>query len=276
MAKQNRTTIIKNTFKTLKKHYQPVPPVKDRTLLEHLLYACCLENAQPDVAEQAYQAVREAYFDWNEVRVTTATELGEVMNVLPASAAAGRRLKRTLQAVFEEHYSFDLEELKKQTIGKTVKQFEKHQGMTPFVIAYATQHGLGGHAIPVCEGSLKALYAVGAVSDAELAKKQAPGLERAVAKAKGFEFASLLHQAGTELLYAPFSPHIRGILNEIAPDARERLPKRRTKKSGAKSTGKKAKSAAAAKKKPAATAKKKPAKPGGKSTTKRLAKKKPR
>jgi len=41
MPPSNRTTIIAKTHKVLSKHFKPVTPV-ERTVLEHLLYACCL------------------------------------------------------------------------------------------------------------------------------------------------------------------------------------------------------------------------------------------
>ncbi len=105
-------------------------------------------------------------------------------------------------------------------------------------------------------------------------------MERAIPKSKGVEYASLLHQLGVDFGNSPFSPRVRAILLEIAPDAKERMPKRGAKKEpeAAKTKKKKKAEKAAAssgktKKKPtkrAATKKKK------KSPTKRLSRKKPR
>ena len=47
----NRAALLTKLHKVLKKHYKPVSPPKDRTVLEHLLYACCLENARPEAAD---------------------------------------------------------------------------------------------------------------------------------------------------------------------------------------------------------------------------------
>jgi endonuclease-3 len=54
------------------------------------------------------------------------------------------------------------------------------------------------------------------------------GLQRAVPKAKGPEFASLLHQLGAAYKVNPFAPGIRQILLEIDPNCASRLPQRRT------------------------------------------------
>ena len=45
MSASNRAAILTKVHKVLKKYYQPVAPPSDRGLLEHLLYACCLENS---------------------------------------------------------------------------------------------------------------------------------------------------------------------------------------------------------------------------------------
>ena len=230
MSTSNRAGLYKKTFRVLKKHYKPVIPVADRSLLEHLLYACCLENSQPEPADEAYAKLQESYYDWNEIRVTSVSELAETLSALTDPADASTRLKQVLQVVFETYYSFDLEHLKKQNLGKTVKELEKYQGTTGFSVDYITQNGLAGHSIATNRGTVKALVVLGIVSEAEAKKRRLPGMERAIAKPKGIEFSSLLHQLGTDFDMTPFSTRVRAILLEIAADAKSRFPKRKTRK----------------------------------------------
>ena len=128
-----------------------------------------------------------------------------------------------------------------------------------------------------------------------------PGLERTIPKNKGVEFGSLLHQLGAEVVANPFSTNLHKLLLEIAPDAKERFPKRHAKKAGEAEAAEGAKKpapsrekaeppAAAAKAAPAPTKKKpepgkkpaakKPAASASKAASKKpssgLAKKKPR
>src|SRR5262245_9624795 len=211
----NRTSQIAKVHKVIKKHYKPLAQPAERTALEHLIYGCLLENARHEAADEAFAKLKELYFDWNEVRVTTVTELAEGMGAIPDASAAAQRVKKALQSIFEANYSFDIEALKKQNLGKAEKDLEKVNGSTPFVRAYVTQNALGGHSIPVSKGSLDALYAVGVINDAEADKGQVPGLERAIAKNKGVEFGSLLQQLGADLLASPGSSKLKGLLSEI-------------------------------------------------------------
>lgn len=221
----NRAALYGKLHKVVKKHYKPANAV-DRSVLEHLLYACCLQNSRPDAADEAFAKLL-LYADWNEVRVTTVTELAEMMSMISDPADAARRVKRTLQSVFETKYSFDLEYLKKMNLGKAVKELESFHGVTPFVAAYTSQHALGGHAIPTSAGTLAVLAALGAISENDAAHGRAPGLERAIPKTKGAEFACLLHQLGVDFQSARQSPKLRAILEEINPDVAQ--PKREKK-----------------------------------------------
>jgi endonuclease III len=225
----NRTALLAKIHKVLKKHYKPVAPPAERSVLDHLLYAACLENARYEAADEAFAKLKELYFDLNEIRVTTVTEISEGMTALPDSAAAAQRVKRALQSVFETNYSFDLEPLRKQNIGKAEKDLEKIQGMTQFVRAYVTQNALAGHAIPVSRGAIEVLCAVGAITDAEADKQVVPGLERAIPKNKGVEFGSLLQQIGADFYASPGSSKLKSILGEIDNDFKDRLARRQAK-----------------------------------------------
>lgn len=229
MSISNRAAKITKAHKVLKKHYKPFVPA-DRPVLEHLLYACCLQDATHEAADEAFAKLQQAYYDWNEVRVTTVSELAEVMNCLPKASETASRLKRTLQSVFEAYYSFDLDSLKKENIGKSVKQLERLSGVTPFAVAFVIQNGLSGHAIAVSGDAFETLRVLGIIADNEAADHKVPGLERAIAKSKGAEFGSLLHQLGADYAAAPFSPRVRAIMLEIAPDAKDRFPKRLVKR----------------------------------------------
>ena len=65
--------------------------------------------------------------------------------------------------------------------------------------------------------------------------RRVPGLERAVAKSKGAEFGSLLHEFGADYSANPYSSAVRDMLLQINPDCASRLPKRRLERPARKS-----------------------------------------
>ncbi len=214
MSSSNRGDRIQLLQKVLKKHYKPVSAVEGRSVLEQLVFASCLEDAAYEAAEEAFQRVLELYFDWNEVRVTTVTELADALRNLPDPTAAAARIKRSLQSIFESRYSFDLEDMRKMNQGKAIQELEKFGGVSRYMLAYVTQHALGGHTIPVSNSIMHILVMTGVVTQAEADKHQTPGLERAIPKSKGLEFSSCLHQMAAEYRANPAGKNIKAILKE--------------------------------------------------------------
>lgn len=223
MTALNRTTLFTRLYKALKKHYGPPAPQPPRPLLEQVLFACCLENAPFAKAQQAYQALVESYFDWNEVRVSTVRELAETLHMLPEPEAAASHVKRLLQAVFESTYSFDLEGWRKLTLGEAQKKLREVNGVTPFAVAVTTQAVLGGHAIGVDRATWDLLGLLDLVGEKERAAGTVPGLERAIAKNKGPEFFWLLHECAADLLLENPPQRLIKVLGDVVPDARQRL-----------------------------------------------------
>jgi endonuclease-3 len=226
MATPNRAKLIDRTLKVLRKHFKPATPPKDRSLFEHLVYACLAEDSPNESAEQVFNALKQEYFGWNEVRVSTIRELTDALKPLVNPAESAARLKQTLHSVFESVYEFDIESFKKQNIGQAAKHLQKYNGTTSFAVAYVTQHALGGHSIPLNRGALITLHAVGVITEDEFKKGIVPGLERAVSKNKGAEVGSLLHQLGVEVGKNPYGPAARKLMLEIDPGCKDRLPKR--------------------------------------------------
>ena len=269
MSAKNRAELIVKLYKAVKKDFQPISPPSNRTVIDHAIYACCLENSTAEEADESLAKLQENYFDWNEVRVTTDRELATTVKSLTDPLKAATRVKKMLYGIFETYYQFDLEFLKKENLGKAVQSFDKMVGVTPFAISYISQHGLGGHSIPTDKALLDLMYVLGIISEDEAAKGKVPGLERAIPKAKGMEFSSLVHQLAVAFHKTPFSNSVRNQILKIDSSAKDRFPKRGGKK---KEEAKPAKKAAA---KPPAKAASKPA-AAKKAAVKKATKSKPK
>jgi endonuclease-3 len=226
MAAPSRTTLIAQVTKVLKRHYQSVPPDASRSLLEHVIYGLLLENAPYASADAVLASLLETYFDWNEVRVAAVSDLTEQLRRLPDPGVTAASLRDVLQAIFDATFSFDIEHLRKENLGKAVERLQKLKGSRPFMVSYVVQAGLGGHSIPLDRGALEAFVVLGVITPAEQATGSVPGLERAIPKNKGIEFGSLLHQLSADFVANPYSPSVQKVLLEINPAAKDRLPKR--------------------------------------------------
>ncbi|MDG1874662.1 MAG: hypothetical protein P8J27_12175 [Mariniblastus sp.] len=280
MSAKERANLITKLYKFVKKEYDVIATPSNRSVIEHLVYGCCLENSTFEAADDAFAKLQENYFDWNEIRVTTIAEIAEVTKGLSVPMESATGVKKTLHGVFEHYYNFDLDFLRKENLSKSVQTFQKFSHVSPFIVSYVAQNGLGGHSIPINRAMMSLFFVLGIVSEAEAAKGKVSGLERTIPKAKGVEFFNLTYQLAVEFASTPFKPTTREKLLKINPSAKERFPKRGGKKTVAAKPAPKAAAKVekpAKKEKPAAKTKatKKVAAKKVKATTKKVAKKKP-
>jgi hypothetical protein len=229
MSAANRPALIKKIHRTLKAAYPKFQlPIKDRSITEHILYACCLENSTSDQASEAFGKLKTLYIEWNEIRVSSTNELAEVMDCLTDPADAAHRIRRTLHNLYESFYDYDIDFLTKDNLGKAQKKIKSFQGkakkMLDFVVDYVTQNGLGGHCIPLNSEAYDVLLILDIISKNERRFKKVPGLERAISKNKGAEFGALMHAFSVDFAENPYDPKLHKLLLKINPKCKDNLP----------------------------------------------------
>src|SRR6266404_5830728 len=140
----SKQKLVNQVF-TLHKAHQGAEP-DERLVLEQFLYAICREGVTRDAADQAFAALRERFFDWNELRVSSTVEIAAAIDeFVPDGEVRGQRLIDFLQEVFETTYSFDLESLQKKGVKQAAKQLSRYQAANDYAVAWVVQKSLGGH-----------------------------------------------------------------------------------------------------------------------------------
>jgi len=162
-------------------------------VLEQFVYALCREDATPEQADRALQFLRERFFDWNEVRVSSIRELEEAFEGLSGPEGRAQRLVSFLQEVFETEFSFDLDGLHKRGLKQAHKQLLRYQASDDFVSAWVVQRSLGGHAIPLDAPTLRCVRRLGLLDVAtENLEAARASLEHVVSKNDGPQFTDAL------------------------------------------------------------------------------------
>ncbi len=164
-----------------------------RLVLEQFLYAICREGVTRDAADQAFAALRDRFYDWNEVRVSSTREIADVIDdYMPDGEPRAQRLIDFLQEVFETTFSFDLEGLQKKGLKQAAKQLARYQAANDYAVAWVIQKSLGGHAIPLDAAALRVLRRLGILEDGEDMEALRTSLEHQIPKMKGAEFVDLI------------------------------------------------------------------------------------
>jgi endonuclease-3 len=225
MAVISKTKKIESLSKILQKRCKSLPDPPERTVLSHLIYAALLENTLFEQADSAYTVLENYFIDWNEIRVSTANELADTFPMLPDPVAAGERVRRTLQGVFEKTYMFDLEELRKKgkNLGQAVDFLNSIPACTRFMVDYTTQVAFGGHVIPLDEASLRVFRLLDlTLVNKEGTRENVAGLERAIQKKNGLSFSLQIHHFAAGFYNDPELAELRSILKTIDPEAENR------------------------------------------------------
>jgi len=197
----NKQRQLNQLFAALKKGHD-APEPEALPVLEQFLYGICREGATRELADRAFQNLREQFFDWNEVRVSSPREVEEALADLPEAEPRAERLINFLQEVFEADFSFDLEGVRKKGLKEAAKQLAKYQAANDYVVAWVVQHSLGGHAVPLDVPTLRAARRLGLIDcDPDDMDAARASLEHLVPKAKGALFCDLMSDLAGDICW---------------------------------------------------------------------------
>lgn len=152
----DRPKIVARLMKLLKKEFGGLPKRQPMPVLETMVYGILLENSTFEAADAAYERLTTEFFDWNEIRVSTVTELEPVFGDLSEPHWRAQRVRHLLYYVFDHQYSWDFDGLKRKKLDLTTKQLSKIKYLPPFVCYYLMLTSLGTHALPVDDRMVKA------------------------------------------------------------------------------------------------------------------------
>lgn len=193
MAAPSKSQMLDKIQPLLAKRYKPGPREVKMSVLEAVLFGICHESTTREQADTAMSRFREAFFDWNELRVSSVEEIQDALNGLPQPELKAQRIRRFLRQLFSRTYKFDLDHLGKKPLKESIKTLQEFEAMqSDFVLATVIQQALGGHAMPVDEPIRRCLVRLGFAEEETPVESIRATLERAVPKTRGPGFVDLL------------------------------------------------------------------------------------
>lgn len=146
----DKQAICRKLMTAFKKRYGGSAPKKEnRPVLETMLFACLLEDAEYQAAVDAYDKLLGSFHDLNEIRVSSITEVETVLKGLERPEWKALHVRSCLQYVFEKKYEFEFEGIKRKTMDLATRNLAKIPNISPFIQAYTLHHCLGGHIVPL-------------------------------------------------------------------------------------------------------------------------------
>jgi len=141
---------IKQLYTALKKQRAKVPLAESDGPMETLLLALLSNYAAESRAAAALAKLRAAAVDYNELRVTPAAEIIEVIGAdYPSCRPAAQDVVGTLQALFNKLHHLDLAFLASGSRRAGETFLGSLDGLQPHAHAMMIQRCLKGHAVPL-------------------------------------------------------------------------------------------------------------------------------
>ena len=200
-----------------------------RPVLEEFIYGICLENTTPEQADRAFRKLREQFIDWNEIRVSSAREVEEALRGLPNAEQRAERVIGFLQQVFDEYFSFKIDDLdkKKGGVKQATKQLSDYVSASPAVVSWVVQRSLGGHALPLDDSTFRTTQRLGLVEcDQQDRSSAQSSLEHLVPKAKGLSFTEQINYIAHEYCYEEDPACKKCPMAKECPTGQERASKK--------------------------------------------------
>jgi endonuclease-3 len=195
MAASSKTQLLDTVYTLLKKRYKLEPRDGRMSVLEAVLYGICHEGTTRENANQAISRFKDAFYDWNEVRVSPLHELQETLAGSPRRSERAEALRRFLRQLFEKTYGFTLDGLTKKPLKEAIKVLQEYEApRSDFVLATVIQKALGGHALPIDGRVRLALERLGVADPDEETTVLRAALERAIPKNRGEDFIDLMEE----------------------------------------------------------------------------------
>jgi endonuclease III len=186
---------LRKLHRSLKGKYAKPEPASYEEPLEALVYGIISEKMSESAAQSAVRRFSDYFIDTNDLRVSRAEEIVELLGGDPAVAKdIAVTITRALRAGFDKYNTVSLKALKKMGKKPARQALEKIDGVTPFASDYCTLTSLQCHAIPLSSTMLEYLRKRELVHP-EADDEQIKGfLARQISADSAYEFYALLRR----------------------------------------------------------------------------------
>lgn len=184
---------IKRLYHDLVRKYGRPGPREPSDPIDQMIIGILALNSSLSKAQTVYKKLRQYTVDLNELRVTPAIELGQMIgDAVPQAAVKARRIVDALNAVRRRQDTLDLGFLRQRGRREARQYLETLDGVGPTVAAHVVLFSLGGHAIPVDNLTLYVLRKEELVDGAADCVVVQGFLERWVSSSDAVDFVQLL------------------------------------------------------------------------------------
>ena len=190
---------IAKLYKTLARKSEKFVLAQHDDLTDAIVFAVISEYLSTKQAEKALKAFQNHFIDWNDLRVSLAAEIIEVLSSdTKETRLVAANVGYILQAIFAKYDCLIISGLKKAGKREIKETLEKLKSTSPFVVDYCMITVISGHAIPLTANMIEYLKDNDLV-DAKSDYHTIEGfLARQISAKDGYKFYCLLRQVSEQ------------------------------------------------------------------------------
>ncbi len=193
-----KQAVCRKLVTALKKRYKDPLPKDSRPVLETMLYSACLENTTYDVADKTYDKIIAGFFDLNEIRVSSISELCAAMGETNHPERRALWWRSILQHVFEANYEFQFEKVRRKTLELAARHLGRINHLTAFGRLYTLQQTMTAFVTPMDEKMKAAAIWLGFIPTGASDEEASDTMKSAVKKADAAQWCHLLRQLSND------------------------------------------------------------------------------
>ena len=183
------------TYRSLKREYGKTNKPKYEFSTDALIYAIVSENMTDSAALTAVKKLARHFVDWNDLRVSRAEE---IVDVLGRDSAENRQvadaLTQSLNALFNKYDVVNLDALQEGGKRQAKTILEKLLPSSRFVINYVVLMALDGHAVPLTPLMLEYLKRNELIQSDATTEEIEGFLERQISASHAYDFYAVFRQ----------------------------------------------------------------------------------
>lgn len=194
-----RSALLHKVRRALRKRFGRPSPETAEDVAQLLLIFILLEETSREVVEDALKRIERGFVDLNELRVSSPTEIAEVIPGVPHAQRKGIRLTKLFSAMFLKHNTMDWDFLRSMGVREVRQYFETIAGGDEVLGAAAVMLLAAGHAVPADTDVRRVLTRLDLIGRDEDTASVHGFLERSVSRVQGFEVWWLIRRLGESL-----------------------------------------------------------------------------
>lgn len=167
---------FRNLLKSLSRRHKPNPVKHGKSSIEHLVYVILAQRNPERRASGAIRDLKAQFAGWNEVRVSSVLEIGEVLRAhnIVSPLLKAEQVIRALGRTFSDVHKIRLEDLGRDDAEDTRLYLARKLGLPGNVVADYIFSAFGYGRIPIDDSVGRLLHRLGFVA----AKHEFPKLEK--------------------------------------------------------------------------------------------------